>query len=138
MGLSPLAEMRPETRDKVAAQIILAEPEHETRIRASLADAINSDRQHGFAATFGTWFSYINAVGVAFRPSDGSPLVAITCGEIVDIIPQDACMSRIGPDLVRVTAHLRARLNGQPELTAAQQLPSSLVAGSTAMATAPW
>lgn len=138
MGLAPLAEMRPETRDKVAAQIILAEPEHETRIRASLADAINSDRQHGFAATFGTWFSYINAVGVAFRPSDGSPLVAITCGEIVDIIPQDACMSRIGPDLVRVTAHLRARLNGQLELTAAQQLPSSPVAGSTSMATAPW
>jgi hypothetical protein len=32
------------------------------------------------------WHSYINAVGVAFRPTDGSPLVALTCGGIVDIL----------------------------------------------------
>lgn len=120
MGLAYLAEMRPDIRDEVVAQIIATEPEHEARIRTSLAEAIDSYRHHGFVATFGSWFSYINAVGVAFRPTDGSPLVAITCGGIVDIIPQDACMSSVGPDLVRATARLRERLNGQRELTAAQ------------------
>ena len=51
-------------------------------------------------------------VGVAFRLTDGSPLVAITCGGIVDIIPKALCLSRIGPDLVDMIGQLRARLNG--------------------------
>jgi DNA-binding IclR family transcriptional regulator len=120
MGLAYLAEMRPEIRDDVLAQIIAKEPDQEVRIRSSLAEAIDSYARHGFVATFGSWYSYINAVGVAFRPTDGSPLVAITCGGIVDIIPQDVCLSRIGPDLVQAAARLRARLNGKPDVVAAQ------------------
>jgi DNA-binding IclR family transcriptional regulator len=120
MGLAYLAEMRPEIRDDVLAQIIAKEPGQEVRIRSSLAEAIDSYARHGFVATFGSWYSYINAVGVAFRPTDGSPLVAITCGGIVDIIPKNVCLSRIGPDLVQAAARLRARLNGKPDVVAAQ------------------
>jgi DNA-binding IclR family transcriptional regulator len=85
-----------------------------------LAEAIDSYDRLGFVATFGSWYSYINAVGVAFRPTDGSPLVAMTCGGIVDIIPRDACLSRVGPDLVRTVARLRARLDGRPDAVAAR------------------
>lgn len=120
MGLAYLAEMRSEIRDDVVARIVAKEPEHEARIRAALAEAIDSYGRQGFVATFGSWYSYINAVGVAFRPTDGSPLVAITCGGIVDIIPRDLCLARVGPDLVRTIARLRARLNGQPDMVAAQ------------------
>lgn len=120
MGLAYLAGMRPEIRDDVVAQIIAREPDQEVRIRATLAEAIDSYSRHGFVATFGSWYSYINAVGIAFRPTDGSPLVAITCGGIVDIIPQDICLSRVGPDLVRTVDRLRTRLAGQPDTTAAQ------------------
>jgi DNA-binding IclR family transcriptional regulator len=114
MGLAYLAEMRPEVRDEVMAQLIAQEPEHAARIRASVDEAIDSYRRLGFVGSFGTWFSYINAVGLAFRPTDGSPLVAITCGGIVDIIPKDLCLSRIGPDLVQMIGQLRAQLNGGP------------------------
>lgn len=112
MGLAYLAEMRPDVRDEVLAQIIAEDPQHEARIRASVDEAINSYQRLGFVGSYGTWFSYINAVGVAFRPTDGSPLVAITCGGIVDLIPKDLCVSRIGPDLVDMIGQLRARLNG--------------------------
>lgn len=114
MGLAYLAEMRPDIRDGVLAQMIAQEPAAETRIRDAIAEAIDSRDRLGFVATFGKWYSYINAVGVAFRPTDGSPLVAITCGGIVDIIPKDLCLSRIGPDLVAMVEQLRSNLNGPP------------------------
>lgn len=121
MGLAYLAEMRPDIRDDVVAQMIAQDPAQQTRIRDAVAQAIDSHARHGFVASFGTWYSYINAVGVAFRPTDGSPLVAITCGGIVDIIPRDVCLSRVGPDLVATVERLRARLTGQPEVPAAAQ-----------------
>lgn len=120
MGLAYLAEMRPEIRDDVVAKIIAAEPDQEARLRASVEDAIDSYGRLGFVSIFGSWYSYINAVGVAFRPTDGSPLVAITCGGIVDLIPKELCLSTVGPDLVRTVARLRARLNGHPDVIAAQ------------------
>lgn len=119
MGLAYLAGMQPDIRDDVVRKMIAHEPGHEARIRASVAAAIDSSLRHGFVAIFGSWYSYINAVGVAFRPTDGSPLVAITCGGIVDIIPQDTCLSRVGPDLVQTVNRLRARLNGRPDAAAA-------------------
>ena len=121
MGLAYLAEMRPDIRNDVVAQMIAQDPAQQTRIRDAVAQAIDSHARHGFVASFGTWYSYINAVGVAFRPTDGSPLVAITCGGIVDIIPRDVCLSRVGPDLVATVERLRARLTGQPEIPAAAQ-----------------
>jgi DNA-binding IclR family transcriptional regulator len=113
MGLAYLAEMRPEIREAVVAQIVAAEPAHEHRIRDALAEAVDSRARLGFVATFGQWYSYINAVGVAFRPTDGSPLVAITCGGIVDLLPRDLCLTQVGPDLVAMVERLRAALGGQ-------------------------
>lgn len=115
MGLAYLTEMKPEIRDGVVAEMIDADPANAARIQDALAEATESLAQRGFVATFGRWYSYINAVGLAFRPTDGSPLVAITCGGIVDIIPREACLSQVGPDLVRMVERLRLRLNGKAE-----------------------
>lgn len=125
MGLSYLAEMRPEICAGVVVQLVADDPAEEHRIRTAVADAIESYRRDGFVATFGTWYSYINAVGVAFRPTDGSPLVAITCGGIIDIIPKDICLSRIGPDLMDMISRLRSRLNGQPQPASPPAIPYS-------------
>lgn len=116
MGLAYIAEMHPDIRDDVLAQMIAHEPDQERNIRTAIAEAIESHESLGFIATFGKWYSYINAVGVAFRPTDGSPLVAITCGGIIDIIPKDVCLSRIGPDLVAMVEQLRSNLNGKPRV----------------------
>lgn len=120
MGLAYLAEMRPDIRNDVVARIIEAEPDQEARVRASVEEAIDSYGRLGFVSIFGSWYSYINAVGVAFRPTDGSPLVAITCGGIVDLIPKDLCLSTVGPDLVRMVDRLRSRLQGTSDAVAAQ------------------
>lgn len=115
MGLAYLAEMRAEIRDAVVKQLIEDTPDQETRIRTAVADALEGYKARGFVGTYGAWYSYINAVGVAFRPTDGSPLVAITCGGIVDIIPKDVCITTVGPDLVRMVETMRNRLAGRPD-----------------------
>ena len=115
MGLAYLAEMRAEIRDAVVNQLIEDTPDQETRIRTAVADALEGYKARGFVGTYGAWYSYINAVGVAFRPTDGSPLVAITCGGIVDIIPKDVCIKTVGPDLVRMVETMRNRLAGRPD-----------------------
>lgn len=115
MGLAYLAEMRPDIRDSVVEDLVAAEPAHAARIREAVAEAQRSYQAQGFVGTYGSWYSYINAVGVAFRPTDGSPLVAITCGGIVDIIPRQVCIDRVGPDLVHMVETLRERLAGRPE-----------------------
>ena len=112
MGLAYLAGMEPRTRDALIGELAAAEPERGAALPSLVAAAADSQRQHGFVSAFGTWHSYINAAGVAFRPTDGSPLVAITCGGIVDIVSQSTCRQIVGPALVRLADRLRRCLAG--------------------------
>ncbi len=114
MGLAYLAEMEPEVRASLVEQLLKPEKEKEGLV-AQIDKSLGDYRRDGFVGVFGTWYSYINAVGVAFRPTDGSPLVALTCGGIVDLLPQDLCRNLVGPELVRLPQRLRARLAGQPD-----------------------
>jgi DNA-binding IclR family transcriptional regulator len=123
MGLAYLAEMRPDIRVSVVEQLVTAEPDKEALLRRLVDEAIESYARHGFVSVFGAWHSYINAVGIAFRPTDGSPLVALTCGGIVDILPRELCLDTVGPQLVRLTERLRARLQGKADPSPASGAP---------------
>jgi DNA-binding IclR family transcriptional regulator len=112
MGLAYLAEMEPEAREVAVGQILEVEDLRENELTGIISTAMRSYRKDGFVVAFGGWYSYINAVGVAFRPTDGSPLVSITCGGILDILPRTLCREKIGPELVRLVTRLRARLAG--------------------------
>ncbi len=125
MGLAYLAEMRPDIRDVVLAEVVRNEPASETQIRDHVAEAIRNYQTLGFVATFGNWYSYINAVGVAFRPSDGTPMVALTCGGIVDLVPRQACLDQVGPDLLHTVTRLRAALTGQADPAQAAPQPKN-------------
>lgn len=123
MGLAYLAEMRPEIRTLVLEEVVRGDPEHERQIRDLVAEALQCYQTLGFVTIFGNWYSYINAVGVAFRPTDGSPLVALTCGGIVDLVPKQACLEHVGPELVRTVGLLRTALMGQAEASRIAPLP---------------
>lgn len=112
MGLAYLAEMDAQSRDIAVDEILAVEEISEKEIQDAISAAIRGYRKDGFVTAFGAWYSYINAVGVAFRPTDGSPLVSITCGGIVDILPKPLCRNRIGPELARLAERLRSRLSG--------------------------
>ncbi|MGQ3294512.1 MAG: IclR family transcriptional regulator domain-containing protein, partial [Shinella sp.] len=125
MGLAYLVEMKPEIRQSVVEQLVAAEPEKAADLERLIENATEDHRRDGFISAFGSWHSYINAVGVAFRPTDGSPLVALTCGGIVDILSRNHCREIVGPELVRLTRRLRARLAGESDtLTTAPRTPT--------------
>lgn len=115
MGLAYLAEMHPEIRATVVEQLLKVEKDKDALV-ALIDKSLEDYQRDGFVSVFGTWHSYINAVGVAFRPTDGSPLVALTCGGIVDLLPKELSRNTVGPELVRLTQRLRASLAGQPDL----------------------
>jgi len=113
MGLAYLAGLDPEKRGALVEQLKHGDADGSERFAASLERAIRDKAEHGFVTAFGSWHSYINAVGVTFHPADGSPTVALTCGGIVDILPADHCRRTVGPKLVALVAQLRQRLTGR-------------------------
>jgi DNA-binding IclR family transcriptional regulator len=112
MGLAYVADMEPETRKQLVAEMAAAEPANRSKIEGLVNQAIADRAQRGFVAIFGAWYSYINAVGVSFRPTDGSPPVALTCGGIVDILPRKTCLEIVGPRLLQAVSRLGSRLEG--------------------------
>lgn len=114
MGLAYMVAMLPEPREELMQQLIELEPQNAEKIKECVADATASFNAHGFVCTFGTFYSYINAVGVAFRPTDGSQLVALTCGGIADLLSREDCMGKVGDALLDTVRQLQDRLeNGQ-------------------------
>src|SRR5690606_7952171 len=97
---------------QLTKEMIAAEPQHADEIRKAVADTRQQYQELGFITSCGHWFSYINAAGVAFQPTDGSPLISITCGGIVDMIPTEACRTVAGPALLRLVERLHAKLGG--------------------------
>lgn len=119
MGLAYLAGMLEPAREAIIAELIKAEPEHESDIKRLTSNALVSYERDGFVSSCGDWHSFINAVGVPFRPTDGSQLVAITCGGIKDIAPCESLPSHFGPSLKLLVSDLQNRLVGRQD-------PSSL------------
>ncbi|RUU52478.1 IclR family transcriptional regulator [Mesorhizobium sp. M2C.T.Ca.TU.002.02.1.1] len=112
MGLAYLAAMEEGLQGRVISQLIENNPDSRDKIRRAIDGGLENYAKHGYVASFGDWYSYINAVGVPFRPSDGSQLVAITCGGIKDLAPVEACISVFVPKLKSLLAELQNRLTG--------------------------
>ena len=110
MGLAYLAAMNPEKRDEVVERIVLGDPTRESQIRESAESAVASYQARGFVTTYGSWYSYINGVGTAFRPEDGSPLIALTCGGIADMLSREKCETVVAPKILHAVKRLRSLL----------------------------
>lgn len=110
MGLAYMAEMQAQRRHALLEALIARDPMNAPRIRHLVDGAVQSCAEHGFVGTYGTWYSYINAVGVAFRPEDGSALVGLTCGGIVDVVPRESCETTLKTSLLRAVERLKTIL----------------------------
>lgn len=110
MGLAYLADLDEEKRRPLVEALQQADPSGSERFAVNLDLAVRDRQEFGFVTAFGSWHSYINAVGVTFHPTDGSPTVAVTCGGIVDILPPDRCRKEVGPRLVELVRHLHEGL----------------------------
>jgi len=110
MGLAYLADLDEERRGPLVEALKQADVQGREKFAANLELAIQDRAKLGFVTAFGAWHSYINAVGVTFHPTDGSPTVALTCGGIVDILPEEHCRRNVGPRLVDLVEQLGRKL----------------------------
>jgi DNA-binding IclR family transcriptional regulator len=110
MGLAYMAAMNLSKRQEILGSLVASDPENETQIRKNVEGAVSSFVKDGFVGTYGTWYSYINAIGIAFRPEDGSPLVGLTCGGIVDVLPKNRCETIVKEALFRAVHRMKTIL----------------------------
>ncbi|WP_339757110.1 IclR family transcriptional regulator [uncultured Hoeflea sp.] len=113
MGLAYLSGLDAEKRSAVVESLKQAEAVDGEEFATNLARGMADRAELGFVTAFGSWHSYINAVGASFHPTDGSQTVALTCGGIADILPAEHCRKTVGPRLVALVDQLRKRLAGE-------------------------
>lgn len=111
MGIAYLVGLAPEERENLKARFRWSEADWFATDRL-LAAALEEYAEFGFITAFGTWQSYVRAVGVPLRPRDGSPPLALTCGGIAEIIDENSARNKIGPALAQVAVEIEAELQG--------------------------
>ena len=112
MGLAYLAAMNEPLRQRIVDKLVEKHPADRDNILRLVEHGFESYARNGYVTSFGDWYSYINAVGVPFRPTDGSQMVAITCGGIKDLAPVEECLSSFVPKLKKLLQELQDRLTG--------------------------
>ncbi|WP_137390902.1 IclR family transcriptional regulator [Rhodoligotrophos defluvii] len=112
MGQAYLMGLDEAECEAVLSRLAAARPGEEGAMRRAMEACAAFYRANGFCVSEGLWHSYVNAAGVPFRPADGSPVVAITCGGVSELLSGRALREEIGPALVRLAAELEARLLG--------------------------
>jgi DNA-binding IclR family transcriptional regulator len=121
MGLAYAVGLHDDERTVLVAKLQATEADLAADIAAAFKRAMEEHARCGYVTSFGDWHSYVRAVGVPFRPVDGTSPVAITCGGTIEIITDERAHSEIGPRLVALAGTLKAQLEGstiEPFLTA--------------------
>jgi DNA-binding IclR family transcriptional regulator len=125
MGLAYLVGLTPEERAELKARFGWALPDDRLSLDRLMDQALAEYEKYGYVTAFGTWVSYVRAVGVPFRPKDGSPPLAFTCGGIAEIIDEEATREKIGPALVDLVSKLETRLGAATSLRPDERPASS-------------
>lgn len=63
-------------------------------------------KTQGYTLTCGLWHPHVNAVGIPFKPEDGSPLMAFTCGGLSHYANYDRLKYDIAPKLVAMVSKI--------------------------------
>lgn len=119
MGLAYLVGLTDDERAELKGRFRWVEQGDWFAVERTLDCALAEYAEHGYITAFGTWHSYVRAVGVPLRPRDGSPTLAFTCGGIAEIIAEAAVQEKIGPALVNLVAKIEAELDAPSSATVA-------------------
>ena len=121
MGLSYLVGLTELEREALTERFLPKHSPERAGIEKLLEQALEQYSRLGYVTAYGTWHSYIKAVGVPYRPRDGSPPLSFTCGGIAEIISDKSVMETIGPGLIRLRSRVEGLLSGEDNA-----LPTSL------------
>lgn len=102
--------------EKPRADLMWALREHAPdRMRESrpvIEGNIKLFREKGYCIVSGLWHPHVCAVGVPFRPTDGTATLAFSCGGLSHYAPEQRLHDEIGPRLVELVDRVRKVLDG--------------------------
>jgi DNA-binding IclR family transcriptional regulator len=113
MGRALLAALPEVERNYLMDCIARREGERWPVLRARIERAVEEYAERGFTTSIGEWKKDVNAVGVALKPSDGSPILAFNCGGPAFLLPPERLETEVGPRLVHLVRNVEAVL-GHP------------------------
>lgn len=108
MGRALLAALPDDERRYLMEHMAEADPKNWPRVRAGVEQAVEDYRTRGFTLSVGDWQADVHAVGVAFKPPDGSPLLALNCGGPAFLYDRKRLVSDLGPRLVNLVRNIEA------------------------------
>lgn len=113
MGRALLAALPDDERAYLMEHIAEAEPKQWPRIKAGIEQAVEDSRTRGFTMSAGDWQADVHAVGVALKPPDGSPILALNCGGPAFLYDRKRLLNDLGPRLVNLVRNVEAALGRQ-------------------------
>ncbi len=113
MGRALLAALPDDERGYLMEHIAQADARQWPRVRAGIEQAIEDYRTRGFTLSVGDWQHDVHAVGVALKPPDGSPILALNCGGPAFLYDRKRLVNDLGPRLVNLVRNVEAAIGRQ-------------------------
>lgn len=109
-GRAWIAAQDEDTRRDLTAQIASRRPAEARRIEDDVAQAVHDHQTLGVACSFGAWRASVNAIGRAFSPGPGLPLLVINCGGPAIGLAPDVLLTEVRSRLMDTVARVEASL----------------------------
>lgn len=108
MGRAYYCGLTEDEREGLLSELSQRSPSDFKQIRASLDAGLKSYRERGFCISVGEWQSDVNAVGVPYRPADGTVVLAFNCCGPAFQLPERDLLEKWGPRLVNMVRNVEA------------------------------
>lgn len=122
IGHAYLAGLGEESRVELLRAIRESAPERMRESRLQIEQNLKLCSERGYTIVRGLWHPHVNAVGVPFNPTDGTPTLAFTCGGLSYYATEERLHEDIAPRLVELVRRVEQILDGDAGL--ARQYPS--------------
>jgi DNA-binding IclR family transcriptional regulator len=108
MGRAYYCGLDEEERERLLAELSQRSQSDFKQIKASLDVGLKSYEDLGFCISIGEWQSDVNAVGVPYRPADGTVVLGFNCCGPSFQLPERDLLEKWGPRLVNMVRNVEA------------------------------
>ena len=110
MGRAYLAVLTDAERADLLDQIRAQDETNWPKIRAGIDDALEQHQRYGCCGSYGEWQKDVNAIAVAFRVSNDSPILSINCGGPAFNLSPEYLLGEVRPRLLEIVKNLEMTL----------------------------
>lgn len=112
MGRAYLAEIPAGERNDILERVREFDELGWPVLRDKVERAVEEYRTLGCCTSFGEWQPDVNAIAIAFRPSEGAAPVSINCGGPAFNLSAEFLLNEVRPRLIDTVSQLRRPLTG--------------------------